>query len=231
LTRPFDASLQSAKAALAKSVADLAQARQRTDVLQAQAQLADAQAVFSKTQQDLARIGPLAREKAVTEIELDAAIAAQKSAKANVDARQANVTNLEASVKYTILELKPNLGNEARVIQAELDLSYCDIYSPISGTIGFQQADEKPWLAAVMRRCLATVSLVGCSRRFQSQRKSVPQDYQPRQRGKTRCKCQVRIDPFRRQQTSGTWQFQSPRSNCRSHDWNNEGPGELPKSG
>src|SRR4030095_1168755 len=99
--QPFEASLQSAKAALAKSVADLAQARQRTDVLQAEAQLADAQALYSKTQQDLARIGPLAKDKAVTEIELDAAIAAQKSAKANVDARQANVTNLEASVKYT----------------------------------------------------------------------------------------------------------------------------------
>ena len=65
--RPFDASVQSAKAALAKSVADLAQARQRTDVLQAQAQLADSQAVQSKTQQDLARIRPLARDKAVTE--------------------------------------------------------------------------------------------------------------------------------------------------------------------
>src|SRR5436190_3703010 len=58
--RPFDANLQGAKAALAKSVADQAQAEQRTDVIQAQAQLVDAQATYSKTQQDLARIEPLA---------------------------------------------------------------------------------------------------------------------------------------------------------------------------
>src|SRR5436190_15163012 len=50
--RPFEASLQSAKAALAKATSDLAQAKQRTDVLQAQAQLADAQAVLSRAQQD-----------------------------------------------------------------------------------------------------------------------------------------------------------------------------------
>src|SRR5689334_942398 len=43
--RQFEAAVQSAKALAAKAVADLAQARQRTDVLQAQAELADAQAV------------------------------------------------------------------------------------------------------------------------------------------------------------------------------------------
>src|SRR5574338_538108 len=60
--RPFEAAVQSAKAAVAKATSDLAQAQQRTDVLQAQAQLADAQAVLSKTDQDLARIRPLAAE-------------------------------------------------------------------------------------------------------------------------------------------------------------------------
>src|SRR5262249_14994088 len=38
--RPFEAAVQSAKAALAKAESDLAQAQQRTDVIQAQAQLA-----------------------------------------------------------------------------------------------------------------------------------------------------------------------------------------------
>jgi membrane fusion protein (multidrug efflux system) len=62
--RPYEASVQAAKAILAKAVSDQAQAEQRTDVIQAQAQLADSRATFSKTQQDWARIGPLAREKA-----------------------------------------------------------------------------------------------------------------------------------------------------------------------
>jgi membrane fusion protein (multidrug efflux system) len=158
--RAFEAALQSAKAALAKATADLAQARQRTDVLKAQAELADAEAVYSKTQQDLARIRPLAREKAVTELELDAAIAAEKSAKASVDAARANLTNLEASVKYTIERAQAEVAAaKARVIQAELDLSYCSIHSPISGTIGFLQVDEGNLVGRGDATLLATVSL------------------------------------------------------------------------
>jgi membrane fusion protein, multidrug efflux system len=158
--RPFQATLQSAKAILAKAISDLAQARQRTDVLQAQAQLADAQAVHSKTQQDLARMRPLAREKAVTELELDAAIAAEKSAQATVDARQANLTNLEAAVKYTIERADAEVSAaKARVTQAQLDLSYCDIYSPISGIIGFLQVDEGNLVGRGDATLLATVSL------------------------------------------------------------------------
>src|SRR5262249_26356068 len=97
--RTFQAAVQSAKAALAKATSDLAQARQRADVIQAQAELADTQAVYSRAQQDLRRMRPLAQEKAVTELELDAAVAAEKSAKANVDAKVANLKNLEDAVK------------------------------------------------------------------------------------------------------------------------------------
>jgi len=158
--RPFEANLLSAKAVLAKSISDLAQARQRTDVLKAQAELADTEALHSKTQQDLARIGPLAKEKAVTELELDAAIAAEKSAKANVDAKQANLTNLEASVKYTIERADAEVSAaKARVTQAELDLSYCDIHSPINGIIGFLQVDEGNLVGRGDATLLATVSL------------------------------------------------------------------------
>jgi len=158
--RVFEANLQSAKAALAKSVADLAQAKQRTDVLKAQAELADAEATHSKTQQDLARVAPLAKEKAVTELELDAATAAEKSAKANVDAKQANLTNLEASVKYTIERADAEVSAaKARVIQAQLDLSYCDIYSPINGVIGFLQVDAGNLVGRGDATLLATVSL------------------------------------------------------------------------
>lgn len=157
--RSYDASVLAAKAILAKAVSDQAQAEQRTDVIQAQAQLADARATLSKTQQDLARLEPLAKEKAVTEIELDAAIAADKSAKANVDAKLANLTNLEASVKYTIERAKAEVSAaKARVTQAELDLSYCDIYSPISGIIGLKQVDEGNLVGRGDATLLATVS-------------------------------------------------------------------------
>ncbi|HKO45313.1 MAG TPA: efflux RND transporter periplasmic adaptor subunit [Pyrinomonadaceae bacterium] len=158
--RPFQASLQSARAILAKANSDFAQARQRTDVLQAQAELADAQAVLSKAQQDLNRMRPLAAEKAVTELELDAAIAAEKSARATVDARRANLTNLEAAVKYTIERAAAEVSAaKARVIHAELELSYCSIYSPINGIIGFLQVDEGNLVGRGDATLLATVSL------------------------------------------------------------------------
>src|SRR5262245_50428140 len=157
--RPFEAALQSAKAALAKAQSDLAQAQQRTDVIKAQAELADSQAQLSKTDQDLARVRPLAKEKAVTELELDAAVAAQKSAKANVDAKQANLTNLEASVKYTIERAAAEVSAaKARLTQAELDLSYCSIFSPMDGIIGFKQVDEGNLVGRGVATLLATVS-------------------------------------------------------------------------
>jgi membrane fusion protein (multidrug efflux system) len=157
--RPFEAALQSARAFAAKAVADLAQAQQRTDVLQAQAELADAQAVLSRADQDVARLAPLAKDKAVTEQDLDAAVASQKSAKATVAARQANVTNLEAAVKYTIERARAEISaSQARVTQAQLDLSYCDIYSPISGVIGFLQVDEGNLVGRGDATLLATVS-------------------------------------------------------------------------
>jgi len=157
--RPFEAALQSARALAAKAVSDLAQAQQRTDVLQAQAQLAEAQAVLVRANQDVERLTPLAKEKAVTEQDLDAAIAAQKSAKATVDARQANLTNLEAAVKYTIERARAEVSaSNARVTQAQLDLSYCDIYSPISGVIGFLHVDEGNLVGRGDATLLATVS-------------------------------------------------------------------------
>ena len=157
--RPFQAALQSAKALATKAVSDLAQAQQRTDVLQAQAELADAQAILTRADQDVARLAPLAKEKAVTEQDLDAAIASQKSARAVVDSRKANLTNLEAAVKYTIERAKAEVsGANARVIQAELDLSYCDIHSPLNGIIGFLQVDEGNLVGRNEATLLATVS-------------------------------------------------------------------------
>jgi membrane fusion protein (multidrug efflux system) len=157
--RPFAAALQSAKALAAKAAADLAQARERTDVIQAQAELADAQSVLTRADQDVNRLGPLAKEKAVTELDLDAAVAAQKSARAQVDARKANLANREGAVKYTIERTQAELSAaKARIIQAELDLSYCDIHSPISGIIGFLQVDEGNLVGRGDATLLATVS-------------------------------------------------------------------------
>ena len=157
--RPFAAALQSARALAVKAASDLAQAQQRTDVLQAQAELADAQAVLTRADQDVNRLAPLAKEKAVTEQDLDAALATQKSARATVDSRKANLTNLEAAVKYTIERARAEVSaSQARITQAALDLSFCDIHAPLSGVIGFLQVDEGNLVGRGDATLLATIS-------------------------------------------------------------------------
>jgi membrane fusion protein (multidrug efflux system) len=157
--RPFEATLQSARALAVKAASDLAQAQQRTDVLQAQAELADAQAVLTRADQDVNRLAPLAKERAVTEQDLDAALATQKSARATVDSRKANLTNLEAAVKYTIERARAEVtASKARITQAEIDLGYCDIHAPLSGVIGFLQVDEGNLVGRGDATLLATIS-------------------------------------------------------------------------
>ena len=157
--REYQANVQTAKAALSKAEADLAQARQRSDVTQAQAQVADAEAVLIKAESDLARLKPLAAEKAVTLLELDAAVAAQRSAKETVNARMANLKNIEDSVKYTIERAAAEVSaSKAALTRAELDLSYCDIYSPLTGIIGFKNVDIGNLVGRGEATLLATIS-------------------------------------------------------------------------
>jgi membrane fusion protein (multidrug efflux system) len=49
-------------------------------------------------------------------------------------------------------------ASKARITQAELDLSYCDIYAPLSGVIGFLQVDEGNLVGRGDATLLATVS-------------------------------------------------------------------------
>jgi membrane fusion protein (multidrug efflux system) len=87
--KPFEASLARAKAELETSKARLA-----------------------KTNNDVTRYTPLAAQQAISQQELDNALAAQDAAKAQVDAAQASVEN------------------------AALDLGYTTIKSPLDGLVG-----------------------------------------------------------------------------------------------
>lgn len=82
---------------------------------QAKANLATAQAALEKTDNDVARYKPLAQQQAVSQQELDNALSAQQAARAQVDA------------------------NKAAVAQAQLDLGYTNITSPVDGVIGTTQ--------------------------------------------------------------------------------------------
>ena len=82
---------------------------------QAKANLATAQAGLEKTNNDVARYQPLFARQAVSKQELDNALSAQQAARAQVDA------------------------HKAAVAQAQLDLGYTNIASPVDGVIGTTQ--------------------------------------------------------------------------------------------
>jgi len=85
-------------------------------LVEAQSMLAAAQTGLAKSVSDLARIKPLAKIKAVSEQDLDGAVAQEAAARASVRA------------------------SEAGVDLANIELSYTRIMAPISGLIGLTKA-------------------------------------------------------------------------------------------
>jgi membrane fusion protein (multidrug efflux system) len=89
----------------------------RAKLAEAKGELGRAQSALAKADMDVARFKPLAEQRAISQAELDNAVAAQRSARSLVDAAKANVE------------------------KASLDLGYCRITSPIAGLAG--QAQRK----------------------------------------------------------------------------------------
>lgn len=85
-------------------------------LVEAQSQLAAAQTNLAKADADLRRIRPLAEMKAVSEQDLDSAVAQEAAARASVSA------------------------SEAAVDLANIELSYTRIHAPIEGLIGLTKA-------------------------------------------------------------------------------------------
>lgn len=138
----YEARVLAAKAALSKAEADLAQSRERTDEIQAAEKLAQAHTELALANSNLARYVPLARENAVTQIDLDSARAAKDSAQAEVKAAQATLANRTAAVKYNIAKASGAVSAaKADLTLAEINLTYCTIYSPITGIVGLQEVN------------------------------------------------------------------------------------------
>jgi membrane fusion protein (multidrug efflux system) len=110
----------------------------RNRIAEATAQLSRANSIKSKTKSDLDRVEPLVKMNALSQRDLDAAIAANNSAKAEVDASAAALAN------------------------ARVEQGYTRITAPISGLIGinnYQVGDYVNPTAA--RGSLNTISAVG----------------------------------------------------------------------
>jgi membrane fusion protein (multidrug efflux system) len=158
----YQAKVLAAKASLAKADADLAQAKERVDVIQAEAKLAEANTSHSLARSDLARYVPLAKQNAVTQIDLDAARAKEETAKAEVTAAQATLTNRTAAVKYNIEQAAAAVSAAKADLQlAEINLTYCTIYSPITGIIGLQNVNVGNLVGKNEPTLLTTISSSG----------------------------------------------------------------------
>ncbi len=157
--REYRAKLQQANATLAKAEADLAAARDRTLVQVADANLDVAQAQLGKADQDVTRLKPLAEEQAVPQQDYDNALASQKASRADVEARKATLERARVNQKTSIAQAEASVESAKAVIaQAELDLSYCQISSPIEGLAGTRQVAPGNLVGKTQPTLLVTVS-------------------------------------------------------------------------
>jgi membrane fusion protein (multidrug efflux system) len=135
--RTYRAAVQSATAALSKAEADLVYAKQQVETQRARAQLAQSAAQLAKAKQDVERLRPLIKEDAVPQQDFDNAAAAQDVAQAQVDAARAQLSNTQLTERTQVDIMRAAVESaRAALIQAELNLSYCTIRSPIDGVSG-----------------------------------------------------------------------------------------------
>jgi len=135
--RPYEASVQQARANLKQSEADLEFARRQVALLQAEANLASAQANLIKAQQDNERLKPLVEAGAASQQDMDAAVAALRANEANVSAYKANVDQVALSTRTQIDSMLAKVESQKAALRtAELNLEYGTIKAPIGGRIG-----------------------------------------------------------------------------------------------
>lgn len=152
--RPFAAAVSQARAQLAQAEGQLAQAN--SGFLQAQAQLAQSQANGGKTMLDLNRYAPLAKEKAITQEQLDNAVQANLAAKAQTAASAAAVETARSQIDAAKAAVE---SARAAVKSAELNLGFTKITSPFDGVVGIAAAQVGD-LVNPAAAALTTVSTV-----------------------------------------------------------------------
>jgi len=138
--RPFQATLE-------QSNGDLAQAKGQ--LAQAQSELQKSQAILGKTELDVKRYTPLAKESAISQQELDDAIQANLAAQAQVEANKAAIEAAKAKI----------LTSQAGVDTAKLNLGFASIISPVAGIAAISTAQVGD-LVGPQSGVLTTVSTV-----------------------------------------------------------------------
>jgi RND family efflux transporter MFP subunit len=129
--RPFQAALDQAQGQLSQSNGQLAQAR--AQLVQSHAQLAQAQANQRRTQLDVDRYIPLAKQQAITQQDLDNATQNNLSAQAQVEAAAAQVETSKAQIEAANAAVE---AAKAAVEASRVNLGFTRLASPIDGIAG-----------------------------------------------------------------------------------------------
>jgi membrane fusion protein, multidrug efflux system len=157
----YAAALESARAQLAKAQADLTRARDTSIVDRARAQVDVRKAELGKAQQDVNRYRPLAEARAIPQQDLDTSLSQEKVATANIEAADAALRDSQLVQRTQIQLAEAGVQSaKASMIQAELNLGYTTVQSPINGIIGRIQVDRGNLVGKSDPTLLATVSAV-----------------------------------------------------------------------
>jgi len=157
----YKAALQSAQAQLAKAQADLIRAKDTSVVERQRAQLDQAKAELGKNQADVARYRPLVKEQAIPQQDLDTALSREVAARAGVQSAEAELKDAVLAQRTAIqLSEAAVESGKAAVTQADLNLKYTTIESPISGIISKLSVDVGNLVGRGEPTLLATVSAI-----------------------------------------------------------------------
>ena len=157
----YKAALQSARAQLAKAEADLLRAKDASVVDRARASLDRAKADLGKDRADVARYRPLVEQQAIPKQDLDTALSREQASTAGVAAAEANLqdTILSQRTAIQLAEAAVEAG-KAAVTQADLNVKYTVVESPITGIISKLAVDTGNLVGKSEPTLLATVSAV-----------------------------------------------------------------------
>ena len=132
--RPFQAVVDQGEGQLAQANGQLAQAK--AQLTQAEAQVAVVEANQVRTQLDVDRYAPLAKQQAITQQDMDNATQNNVAAKAQVQSAKAQVETARAQIQAAAAAVQ---SVTATVETAKLSLSFTRLTSPIDGIAGVAQ--------------------------------------------------------------------------------------------
>lgn len=134
---PYRVQLEEARAELAEAEIALKKARQSQarEVMTAQLELDESQLNLAITEEE--RLQQLIATRAVSQEELDRAVANRKKNEAQVIATRANLIQIEADFETNISSAQATVAvARAALRRAEIDVGYCRISAPTAGRIG-----------------------------------------------------------------------------------------------